>query len=120
MVDTASHRDMRNVQDWERVASGLGGTALIGFGLRRPSWLNTLVALAGALLLERSLTGHCSLYGALGVNTRGQQREALEPVRRRRRSPPDEIELASEDSFPASDPPAWTPTSSLGGPGRAD
>lgn len=58
--------------------------------------------------MGRALTGHCSLYRALGIDSRGpgaaRPRETRGYGKRGGRSIADEIERASEESFPASDP----------------
>lgn len=58
-----------NVGEVERIASAVGGAALIGFGLTQRGLAGILLPLAGGALVLRGATGTCSMYAALGVNT---------------------------------------------------
>jgi uncharacterized membrane protein len=58
-----------NVSEAERWASLVGGGALALYGLTRGTWGGLGLAALGGSLLYRGATGHCSVYGALGINT---------------------------------------------------
>jgi uncharacterized membrane protein len=71
MPDTTSRSTDRrqvNVGEAERWLSMIGGGALMIYGLRR-SFGSLMLALGGGALLYRGLTGHCSVYDAIGINT---------------------------------------------------
>jgi uncharacterized membrane protein len=57
-----------NVGRMERWLSMVAGGALAAYGLKRRSTAGGAAALAGAALLYRGATGHCNVYGALGIN----------------------------------------------------
>ena len=123
----------KNVGTVERWSSAVAGGALLGLALRRESHLSpasAALAVSGAALLLRAATGFCPLYNALGLNTAEiendwrrplkNRQETLEiggkvwplPEGARRISPREErdaVEQASYESFPASDPPGYTP-----------
>lgn len=107
MAYSAAREPSMNIASWERWASTLGGAALVLNALRRPSLLTTVLAAGGAMLVERGLTGHCSLYQALGISSRNSDAPESETYRL--------VEETSMGSFPASDPPSWT-SSASGGP----
>jgi uncharacterized membrane protein len=59
-----------NVGQTERNISMAVGVALGVAGLAKPLTLRGLVEIGlGVALIQRGLTGHCKLYGALGLNT---------------------------------------------------
>jgi uncharacterized membrane protein len=66
-----------NVGTYERIASAVGGGALLGYALKNRSKSGIALGLIGAGLLYRGTTGQCEAYRALGVNTASEQDEAV-------------------------------------------
>jgi uncharacterized membrane protein len=60
-----------NVGEVERWASAIGGGALALYGITRGSLGGIALALVGAALVQRGVTGHCNLYEAMGYNSAG-------------------------------------------------
>jgi uncharacterized membrane protein len=58
-----------NVGDTERLITGAVGSLLVINGLKRLSIGGLIEAGIGAALVNRAVSGHCSIYGLLGVNT---------------------------------------------------
>lgn len=67
--EESQDRGARNVGGPERIASLAGGGLLALAGLKRGGLGGALAALAGAALLERGATGHCRVYGGLGLSS---------------------------------------------------
>ena len=58
-----------NVSRIERVASAVGGGALVGYAITNRTKTGIALGLLGAGLLYRGATGQCEAYRSLGINT---------------------------------------------------
>lgn len=101
-------RSDTNVGTAERIGSAALGALLVGRALLRPSFGRVMLGLGGAALIQRGLSGYCSLYQTFGMNTAEPDRTGLGSARE------DRVDEASDESFPASDPPSWTPVAGTG------
>ena len=88
----------------------VAGAALGTWGMRRGGWAGVAGALIGIGLLARGMTGHGLLVAPLasGRPKRAQQTGARDADGYDAREAA--VDEAVEESFPASDPPAWTAT----------
>ena len=59
-----------NVTQPERIGSVAAGAGLLLYGASQKSFGGILLALLGGALVHRGVTGHCSVYEKLGVNSR--------------------------------------------------
>ena len=66
---TAAQAFPTNVGEAERWLSTAAGSALVTFGLLRATKLSLIGALVGGAMIYRGVTGHCSLYQAMGHST---------------------------------------------------
>ena len=67
-----------NVNNTERIVSAAAGGALLAYGIENRGVSGTLLSVLGGTLLFRGATGHCHVYDAMGISTKGNEPRGTE------------------------------------------
>ncbi len=69
----------KNVGKNERIASAVGGGALLTYGLKRGDTLGVILSILGGGIALRGITGHCQVYDKMNVSTNEKSRNPRSP-----------------------------------------
>ena len=109
----------KNVAAPERSISLIAGGAMVGFALLRRNSYALPLLLGGVSFLTRGITGYCPVNQWLGRGCHGRNDEELRIVGRNNQLI-DVVDEAGDESFPASDPPSYSPIRGVGVPCECD